>query len=575
MQEGFMKKLGVIGSGVVSACLIALMAIAPAALQSAAARTHVHAHTRKPANKPVKLMLHAASATAPGKDAALVEDGATGRVLYARNADDIRYPASLTKMMTLYLLFDALEKGQMTMDSPLTASTHASLQSPTKLYLQPGQSIPVELAIKAITVLSANDVAVTIAENLGGTESNFAEMMTKKAHALGMTNTNFHNASGLPDKQQLTTARDMATLGRHLAYDFPQYFHYFSTPSFFFNNRVYKSHDNLLGKFQGTDGIKTGFTGMSGFNLVTSVVRDNKHVVGVVMGGISAASRDQDMERMLGVAFDVAEKNPTLLADANVPWEGGKGPAQAPFKTHFEDSNILVAALEGNLPAKDVAPVLTASAEPAIAAPVQVASATVSDARPPLVVPVPAQGSTFGEDVRAPKAEKSPERPARLVLASVVPSNLIPDRIPLPAFKARFLKHAPAPTPKPTARGTAIAAAAALRDEAGQDNTSPAGHTSLVLAAARNSTFSAGKRWAVQIGAFVNESVAEASLAAYVKKGAGLVARAQKFVIPVSSADGHRVYRARFGLFAENQAKDICRRMTERGETCFAAPAVE
>src|SRR6185369_585706 len=157
----------------------------------------------------------------PEKDAVIVEDGATGRVLYARNPDAIRYQASLTKMMTLYLMFEALEQGKMAPDTPMIVSTHAAEQQPTKLYAPLGSTIPVETAIKALTVLSANDIAVVIAEALGGSEENFATMMTERAHQIGMSHTNFHNASGLPDLQQLTTARDMALLGRHLAYDFP------------------------------------------------------------------------------------------------------------------------------------------------------------------------------------------------------------------------------------------------------------------------------------------------------------------------------------------------------------------
>src|SRR6267142_984691 len=220
----------------------------------------------------------------PEKDAAIVVDGATGKVIYARNPDSIRYPASLTKMMTLYLLFEALEKGTIALDTPMIVSTHAAEQQPTKLSAPLGSSIPVETAIKALTVLSANDIAVVIAEALaGGSESAFASMMTEKAHQLGMTHSNFHNASGLPDLEQLTSARDMALLGRHLAYDFPQYYHYFSTPSFTYGGRVFGSHDNLLTAFDGTDGIKTGYTHVSGFNLVTSAVRSNKHVLGVVM----------------------------------------------------------------------------------------------------------------------------------------------------------------------------------------------------------------------------------------------------------------------------------------------------
>ena len=189
--------------------------------------------------------------TDPAKDAALIVDGATGKVLYSRNATAERHPASLTKMMTLYLLFDALKKGQMSFSSMLPVSAHAAAQKPTKLHLYAGDQIPVEVAIKAIVVRSANDVAVTIAEALGGTESNFAEMMNAKARQLGMRDTFYHNASGLPDPLQISTASDLAVLARHLAYDFPQYFHYFSAPGFTYRGVSYTTHDNLIGRYHG------------------------------------------------------------------------------------------------------------------------------------------------------------------------------------------------------------------------------------------------------------------------------------------------------------------------------------
>jgi D-alanyl-D-alanine carboxypeptidase len=183
------------------------------------------------------------SPTDPAKDAELVVDGKTGRVLFARNADAQRHPASLTKMMTLYMLFDALKRGQVTLNSPIYISQHAAWQQPTKLGLRPGDSLPVDMAIRAAVVLSANDIAVAIAEGLGGTESHFAEMMNQKAHELGMRNTFYHNASGLPDDRQITTASDLGVLAHHLAYDFPQYFHYFSLPGFSFRGRVHLGHD--------------------------------------------------------------------------------------------------------------------------------------------------------------------------------------------------------------------------------------------------------------------------------------------------------------------------------------------
>jgi len=232
----------------------------PAVAASRHAKTH-HAKVFHHQNrKKVRVARVPARPTDPSKDAALVIDGRTGATLYARNDDALRHPASLTKMMTLYLLFDALKQGKVTMDTPLKVSAHATRANPTKLYLKKGETIPVETAIKAIVVLSANDVAVTIAENLGGTESKFADMMTAKAHQLGMKNTNYNNASGLPDPGQITTADDLAILARHVAYDFPQYFHYFSTVSFSWHGTPHITHNNLIGNYEGADGINIPLT---------------------------------------------------------------------------------------------------------------------------------------------------------------------------------------------------------------------------------------------------------------------------------------------------------------------------
>src|SRR5215831_17657979 len=327
-----MRYGGRFGFGFALACLTALAMVASTISAPAAAK-----------NPRPRIVL----APAPEKDAALVVDGATGRILYARNADEIRYPASLTKMMTLYLLFDALDQGKIQLDTLLITSPHVAEQEPTKLGLKIGDAVPVDTAIKAMTVLSANDVAVLIAEALAQTENNFAFEMTEKAHELGMVNTNFHNASGLPDKQQLTTARDMAILGRHLAYDFPEYYHYFSTPSFVFQGRTHAQHDNLLLAFNGTDGIKTGYTRDSGFNLVSSVVRNNKHILGVVMGGRSAATRDHEMMRLLTAAFNYADENPTEIADANVPWLGGDRRMTDPADANAPaDENVLAGVID-------------------------------------------------------------------------------------------------------------------------------------------------------------------------------------------------------------------------------------
>jgi len=211
-----------------SAITLALMLVPAASPTFARAHHYRHAH-------PGRARLVAwGSPTDPTKDAALILDGETGRTLYSRNAAAERHPASLTKMMTLYLLFEAMKRGDLNMQSSIAVSQHAAAQRPTNLHLYAGDSIPVETAIKAIVVRSANDVAVAIAEALGGTEGHFAEMMTAKARALGMHDTFYHNASGLPDNLQITTANDLAILARHLAYDFPQYFPYFATPAFSF-----------------------------------------------------------------------------------------------------------------------------------------------------------------------------------------------------------------------------------------------------------------------------------------------------------------------------------------------------
>ncbi|MBI3274531.1 MAG: D-alanyl-D-alanine carboxypeptidase, partial [Methylocystis sp.] len=226
--------------------------------------------------------------------AAIVVDGG-GRTLFARNEHELRHPASITKVMTLYLLFEQLENGNLRLDSPLTISAHAAAQAPSKLGLKPGATIDVENAVKAVVTKSANDIAAAIAENIGGDEDSFAEMMTRKAHALGMSHTHYANASGLPNDAQITTARDLAVLGTAIQDRFPRYYRYFSTHSFAYRGAVHRNHNHLLGRIDGVDGIKTGYTRASGFNLLTSVRRGKRHLIAVVLGGRTAATRDRIM----------------------------------------------------------------------------------------------------------------------------------------------------------------------------------------------------------------------------------------------------------------------------------------
>ncbi len=235
--------------------------------------------------------------------ASIVIDANTGAVLHQSNADASRYPASLTKMMTLYMLFEALEQRKMTLDTRMPVSTHAASMPATNINLQIGDTISVRDAIPALIVRSANDVAAVVAEALGNTEVGFARMMTDKAYKLGMRSTTFRNASGLPNSEQKTTARDLVTLSARLMKDFPQHYHYFSTRSFSYKGTTYNSHNRMVRNTQGVDGLKTGFIRASGFNVATSAKRGNRRVIAVVMGGHTAAARDQQMAQLLNRSF--------------------------------------------------------------------------------------------------------------------------------------------------------------------------------------------------------------------------------------------------------------------------------
>jgi D-alanyl-D-alanine carboxypeptidase (penicillin-binding protein 5/6) len=239
------------------------------------------------------------------KYAAIVVDAKTGEVLYAKRADSPRYPASITKVMTLYLTFEALAAGKIDLDDEGVFSPRAAAQSPTKLGVRAGQSITVSEAIQSLTTLSANDTSVALAEKLGGTEARFTALMTLRAKELGMTNTNFANANGLPDSRNISTARDLAILSRAVMRDFPQYYKYFTQTTFNFRGRTYRNHNHLLTGVPGVDGLKTGFTNASGFNIAISGVRDGRRLIVVVLGGPTRVARDQAAEDLLLTGFDV------------------------------------------------------------------------------------------------------------------------------------------------------------------------------------------------------------------------------------------------------------------------------
>jgi D-alanyl-D-alanine carboxypeptidase len=461
----------------------------------------------------------AASLTDPDKDAALIVDGATGNILYSRNAEAQRHPASLTKMMTLYLLFEQLRGGQMTMATELPVSEHASEQQPTKLHLRPGSSIPVEIAIKAIVVRSANDVAVAIAESIGGTESHFAELMTAKARQLGMSHTFYHNASGLPDELQVTTASDLAILAHHLAYDFPQYFAYFATPYFSYRGETYVTHDNLIGNYDGADGIKTGYTEASGFNLVSSVVRGDAHVIGVVMGGRSAHMRDREMVRLLDNTFAQIEQNPRLVARANVPWQT------------VADNSRAAPVIAG-------LPIGGAAAQPAT------------------TLRIDTNGQVDDEDSAEQRRNPDDDN------ASLKSNVIAPQPRPQPAVSQKPVVMASltpqrAPAIRPQSRAAAL----------GEGDIDSAPNSTRRSVA---STLSV-RDWTIQIGAFADVASAKAQLASYAERSMDVLSQAARIVAPFQSVDGHTLYRARFGPFVEAEARAVCQRLTERGQTCFAA----
>ena len=259
---------------------------------------------------PVFWMIYVSSAHA--KYASFIINENTKRIYHNANADTRNYPASLTKIMTLYLVFDALKSKKISMTSKFKVSKRATRQPPSKLNLSAGSNITVKNAILALVTKSANDVATVIAENLGKSERNFAKLMTRKAKKLGMTRTTFRNASGLPNRGQLSTARDMATLGIAIRKNHPKFFKLFKTKSFIYKGIKYTNHNNLLGSYSGTDGIKTGYTNASGFNLVASVERNGQRIIGVVFGGKKARSRDKHMVKLLNKYFKTSLSKPLV-----------------------------------------------------------------------------------------------------------------------------------------------------------------------------------------------------------------------------------------------------------------------
>ena len=560
----------------------------------------------------------------------IVVDANSGNVLQANAADGSRHPASLTKIMTLYLLFERLESGKMALDDELKVSEHASEQAPTKLGLKPGQTIEVEDAIKGLVTRSANDAAVTIAEAIGGSEENFAKLMTRKARALGMSKTVYRNASGLPDDDQVTTARDQSILGRSIQERFPKYYKYFATNDFRYHGSVIRNHNHLLGKVEGVDGIKTGYTRASGFNLVTSIRRGNRHLVAVVMGGRSASSRDGVMRGLLAEHINEGSTKRTVAAIS----ETSEGKS-------FDDR---VAGLESSQRSDDVAavedtttrdtPAMSTLAATTAAVPPQakVAAAQPGPAPQPAAIPQrPAPltsgvistqplaaipGSTAPLQpvkvktlvVRAAPVKIASAGPPQIVAPAAIPATPAPAPLiaPAPAAQAPAVtsaatadrgavaKDMPRELPKTTARieqpaqpadygtgkgilGVLPASSKAPGAMAYADANPRAAMPAPVPApAARTATEPVSSKptlkagtWIIQVGALESEAEASKRLSEARASATALLGKAEQFTETVDKGD-KRLYRARFANLDRDRAEAACKALKRSDITCFA-----
>lgn len=302
-----------------------------------------------------------ASATAQEKYASIVINAETDEVLHARFADERRYPASLTKVMTLYMLFDALKAGELKLTDRLRVSRTADRQPASDLGVKTGSTIKVEDAIYALITKSANDVAVVVAERIGGNEARFATLMTVKARQLGLTKTSFYNASGLPDERQITTARDMAKLAEAMLENHGDYYHYFANPKFSWGRKTYRNHNRLLGKVSGVDGIKTGYTRASGFNLMASAKRDGTRIVAIMLGGTTAKARNAHVTELIEAAYTSigAEDAPLLQASTGPQIAFAPSSGAAVSRVIYSGSDVPAPAhlptSEGSAEAEDTA----------------------------------------------------------------------------------------------------------------------------------------------------------------------------------------------------------------------------
>lgn len=462
-----------------------------------------------------------APASAAPTYAGIVVDAKTGKVLYSENADSLRYPASLTKMMTLYLTFEALESGKISLSSRVPVSANAAAEPPSKLGVGAGRSVTVEQAILALVTRSANDIATALGEYLGGSEARFAKMMTAKARSLGMSKTTYRNANGLPNTAQMTTARDQARLGIALRQHFPQYYGYFSTRSFKFGKQVIGNHNRLLGAVRGVDGIKTGYTRAAGFNLVTSVQADGRSLVGVVMGSSSGSKRNETMKQLVLRYLPKASRS-------------GSGD----FVVARSESTI---APEASVPAAPSAAIASASA-----------TAVDLPSRGPL--PEIRYQPTGMQTAYASTGGASPALEAVTAPVAAPPAASLPVPAPAPAYMPESsLKTARITNEQASLEPVAAPSAEEI------DNTVTA------------STPKTPSGWVIQVGAAADKKLAMELLRKAQDKGGKVLRSASPFTVAYGSGS-EQVHRARFGGFPDQKtAVNACKALKSKGFGCWAS----
>jgi D-alanyl-D-alanine carboxypeptidase len=453
----------------------------------------------------------------------IVVDANSGAVMQATNADSPRHPASLTKIMTLYLLFERLEAGKIKLTTEMEVSPHAAVQAPSKLGLQPGQTIAVETAIRAIVTKSANDVAVVVAEALGGDEPDFARLMTAKAHALGMTHTTYHNASGLPDDLQMTTARDQAILGRAIQDRFPKYYSYFSTRYFAYHGRMIRNHNHLLGSVDGVDGIKTGYIHDSGFNIVTSVHRNGRHIVAVMFGGHTAQARDARVRSMIDNNINIAAVKrtaPPLIEGREIAEARAKDVKETPAREKVASAAPLAHHVEPPL----------GSTDPIKPNPVKTIAVQMGTMHTASMFPLPSNNRRL---MPAPAGTNPSKIAAVAIVKHDLPPAARPDTILLTSHKvASASGNVPisAVTPEPAAK--------------------------------------VHSGWMIQVGAFPEENEARQRLTAAQEKARGQLGRADPFTERTTKGE-KALFRARFAGLDRSQAETACKHLKRSDIPCM------